>query len=339
MSYVDNILIVQTAFIGDVILVTPLIRETKKLFPAASLDVMVIPQTASILANNPHINEILVFDKRKDKLKAFLKSLKTIRQRSYDLVLVPHSSYTTALLVALAGIPIRVGFSGKLKSYLMTRRIPPSKNIHRIERNLKLLEPFGLSEGDLQSELFPSTVDTAVAVNIGLGKDRPVIAVAPGSVWQTKCWPKEYYIDLIRKVKDKADFIFIGAKAEEELCSDILSESGCTGINYAGKTTILQSAALIGRCELILCNDSGAMHIANAMRTRVFAFFGPTVQRFGFYPYREDDLVFEVDLDCRPCNHHGPLRCPLSHHHCMRLIKTDDVLVRIEELIISSKKD
>jgi heptosyltransferase-2 len=333
MIKADRILIVQTAFIGDVILVTPLIRETKKLFPASEIDILVIPATAAILANNPYLSNIYVFDKKGERIKSFFRILRTLKNGNYDLALIPHSSFTTALLVTAAGIRERVGFKGKLKSLLMTTLIDPRGADHRIDRNLSLLKPFGLSERSRQTELFPSAEERSYAQNALKGTEKTLIAVAPGSVWRTKCWLLEYYIELLNSLKERAFFVLIGSKEEKELCSMIIKESGCDGLNFAGKTSILQSAALIDQCSLILCNDSGALHLANAVKTTVFAFFGPTVRDFGFYPYREGDVIFEKDISCRPCSHHGPMKCPLKHHNCMRLITPEIVLEKINKLI------
>ncbi len=333
MPEFKRILIVQTAFIGDVILVTPLIRETKRLFPEAELDILVIPETKSILTNNPHLSNILVFDKKRGKIRSFFTVLSIIKNNNYDLALIPHSSFTTALLITLARIKERVGYSRKLRSFLMTRLVTPGKDIHRIERNLSLLHPYGLTDGDWQTELYPSEADMQRAGDLTPVTKKPMIAIAPGSVWKTKCWPEEYYTELLKLINNRAEFVFIGARDEEELCNKILQTSGCKGIILAGKTSILQSAAVMSKCCCIICNDSGALHLANAMKTRVIAFFGPTVQRFGFFPFREGDLVLETELECRPCGHHGPMKCPLKHHNCMRLITPDIVFEKIRDLI------
>ncbi|MBW6515968.1 MAG: lipopolysaccharide heptosyltransferase II [Candidatus Cloacimonetes bacterium] len=333
MREIKRILIAQTAFIGDVILVTPLIRETKKQFPAAKLDVLVIPATKAILANNPHLSEVLVFDKKGSKIRSFFSVLRKIKERDYDLALIPHSSFTTALIAKLAGIKERIGFSKKLRSLLMTKTVTPETNIYRIDKNLSLLQPMGVLKGDRQTELFPSKEDKKIADDLIQSVYKPLVAVAPGSVWKTKCWPKEYYIELISLIKDRANFVFIGSQEENALCDTILKNSGCVGINIAGKTTILQSAAVIDKCKFILCNDSGALHVSNAVQTRVVGFFGPTVKKFGFFPFREGDLVFETNQDCRPCSHHGPIKCPLKHHNCMRLIKPQEVFEKINKFL------
>lgn len=325
-----NILIIQTAFIGDVILSTPLIRETRKLFPNANIDVLVIPQTAALLQNNPHIRHIFTFDKRQrsQKIKAFLQTLKKIRTHNYDVALIPHKSWTTAQLAFLGGIRRRVGFSERSASMLYTDRVFFDKRKRQIERYLDLLSVFSHRSSDIQTELFFNKQQIQQATDI---KQRyatmPKIAVAPGSVWPTKRWPEEKFVELLKRLDDsKTAFIFIGSPVERELCQQIMDRSDISiAENVASATGLLEAAAVIQGCDLLLCNDSGTMHMANAVKTDVVAFFGPTVERYGFAPFRSEDKVFQVDLSCRPCSLHGSTECPLGHFKCMLDIDVESV--------------
>lgn len=327
-----KILVIQTAFIGDVILVTPLIRAIKELYPAAKLDVMVIPQTANVLENNPNINEIILFDKRENKISSFIKTLFKLRKAKYDLVLTPHSSMTTAMLIYLARIPMRIGFDRwEAKKYL-THKVPHLENQHKTTKNLELLKVLTDKIFSIQTELFPAFTSTLIENKIAVlaKRTKRLIAIAPGSVWFTKRWPIEYYIDLSNKLLT-ANFgvILIGSKEEKEICDLINKHDNL--INLAGELTLLESASVIEKCSLIICNDSGALHIANAVQTDVFAFFGPTVKSIGYYPFRESDFVFEIEMACRPCGSHGGNVCPLEHHNCMKLISPETVFSKVTE--------
>ncbi|MDA3861019.1 MAG: glycosyltransferase family 9 protein, partial [Melioribacteraceae bacterium] len=123
--------------------------------------------------------------------------------------------------------------------------------------------------------------------------------------------------------------ILIGSKDEKDICQEVLPSKN--GINLAGELSLLESAAVIKNCGLMICNDSGALHIANAMQTDVFAFFGPTIQSIGYFPYRKNDFVFEREMECRPCGSHGGKSCHLKHHECMKMIYPDEVLKNILE--------
>ncbi len=330
-----RILLVQTAFLGDTILVTPLIRAVRQLFPDAQIDILAIPQTAAVLQNNPHLNHILLFDKRTNKKSAFVKTLKELRRQQYDLAISAHSSLTTGLLLWLARIPQRIGFDRSPIRYFLTHRVPVPQAEHTIKKNLALLQPLSKQTFAMQTELFPSEKDNYLARNLlqRFATDKPKIAIAPGSVWPTKRWPKEYYAELVRKLKDRFALVFIGSPDERELCTWILEKADAEqALNLAGELSLLQSAAVIKDCDLMICNDSGALHLANAMQTDVFAFFGPTVKEFGFYPFRPNDFVFEIPgLYCRPCGKHGSKKCPEGHFRCMRAIKPDWVEKKVNE--------
>ncbi len=324
-----RILIIQTAFIGDVILITPLIRATRELYPEAVIDVLVVPAAAMLLQNNPYIRQVLTFPKRQNPLKALLQMRSRLRGEAYDMAISPHSSGRTHLLLYLSRIPVRVGFDRGTLPFLLTLKTPHPKGIHKIAKNLSLLKLLSPRDFGMQTELFPSETDFRKAEELlSPTGDKRLLAMAPGSVWATKCWPTEYYLELAHALtRNGFGIVLTGGREDQRKCDEIstrLPEGFC--VNAAGKTNLLESAALISRCRAMICNDSGALHLANAMQVKVFAFFGPTVQRIGYYPFREGDQVFETALDCRPCSSHGPQKCPLKHHNCMRLITPESVL-------------
>lgn len=334
-----RILLVQTAFIGDVILITPLIRALKELYPDSVIDCMVVPGTASLLANNPYLSDVIQYDKHGKS--SIFNNIKTLKAAGYDMAISPHSSFRTHLILFLSRIPRRLGYArGFLNSYLLTDGVPHPKGIHKIQKNLSLLKPLTNRSFSMQTDLFPSETDIEAAKLLldELGhQEKPRVAMAPGSIWNTKCWPLEYYKKLaLMLLKHKCSIVLIGSKDDFGKCSEI--ETHCKNsvpdaaiINTAGRSGLLCSAELIGKSEFLVCNDSGALHIANAMKTKVFAFFGPTVQRIGYYPFREGDKVFEIELDCRPCGSHGSYKCPLGHHNCMRRLLPEQILPSLLE--------
>jgi len=335
-SEIRRILIVQTAFLGDVVLITPLIRATKELFSKAIVDVLVIPETAPVLANNPHIRCILTFDKRRNKAFAFVNTLREIRKNHYDLAIAPHSSLTTAYLMRLGGIPRRLGFDRWRASRHLTLRVPHLEGVHKARRVLHLLSVFTDRQFDMQTEVFPddSMVRRAAGIKAELPRPgRPVIAVFPGSIWFTKRWPEEHFAELLRGL-DAAGFNLIvgGSPSERGLCEKVIEASGVSARDIAGDTGPLESAAVIEQCDLVICNDSAPLHLANAVKTDVFAIGGPTdMRKMGYFPFRDNDVVFELDLECRPCGSHGGRRCPKGHHRCMRDLKPGVILAKVHE--------
>lgn len=265
-----------------------------------------------------------------------IRTVRTLRTRRYDLAITPHSSGRTHLILWLSHIPCRIGFDRGLLPYLLTDKIKHPDNMHKINKNLMLLSFISPKNFDMQTELFPAEADIKRASQlISQLPAKRFIAMAPGSIWATKCWSVDSYAKLSSALCENGiGTVLIGAEADKQKCDTIehlvqklgMGELVC---NLAGKTNLLESASIISKCALILCNDSGAMHIANAVKTKVFAFFGPTVQSIGYYPYRDGDRVFEVNLECRPCGSHGADKCPLKHHDCMKLIKPEAVLSAI----------
>ncbi len=267
-----------------------------------------------------------------------LQLIKQIKSKHYDLVISPHSSFRTHLILYLSKIPERIGFNRGSAKWMLTKRIEHPVGPHKIVKNLGLLKPLTDREFDLQTELFPSDKDKQKAEELLKAlSGKTLIAIAPGSIWQTKCWQLKSYIALCRKLLDSGyGIILIGGESDNFYVRKLKIPSpkdNAKLINLAGVTNLLESAAVIKKCSLMICNDSGAMHIANAMQTRVFAFFGPTVQRFGYYPYRQGDRVFEVDLDCRPCGSHGSKKCPQKHHNCMQKIEVEPVFAAVTAIL------
>jgi len=324
----DKILVVQTAFLGDVILVTPLVRALRELYPEAAIDVLVRPQNAPALLHNPHIRRALFFDKNRAKWPEFFRLLRQIRRERYSAAISPHSSFTTALLLRFSGIGRRVGFDRYLARHLLTDRVQHKRGVHKTQKILELLKAFNPREFSHQTEIFTIEVEEARAAV--LIESENTIAISPGSVWPTKRWPRDYYVKLTHALAGTGyNLVFIGGGDEQALCADIIHSAEVVALNLAGELSVTESAACLRRCRLLVCNDSGALHIANAVQTPVYAFFGPTVTRFGYYPFREGDRVFQVELPCRPCGGHGSKVCPLRHHDCMMKILPEQVYAEI----------
>lgn len=326
-----RILLLHTAFLGDIVLASALIRETRLTFPHAMIDFMTSPRTYDIIKNNPHLDEVIIFDKHHKKLWNFAKLIPVLRRKKYELAITPHSHLTTNFLMLFAGIRQRVGFNRYRSRRMLTVKVEYKKEGHVAERLLNLLHPFTSKILSSETELFITEKESDAAEG-WLLKGRTPVLIAPGSVWKTKRLPRRHYTSLAKMLTEAGyDLVFIGSKAEYELAERIISDSGAAARNSCGKLSIMESAALIQKSKLLLTNDSGPLHLANAVKTPVYAFFGPTVKEFGYYPYRSGDKVFEVELECRPCGMHGSKECPLQHHKCLNLIDPQVVFQAITE--------
>ena len=318
-------LVIQTAFLGDVILSTPLLSALADRH--GPVDVVTTPIAAPLLETHPAVRQVFPYDKRRtDRGWSGLRSLaRRLQQQRYDRVYLPHRSLRSAALALLARIPSRIGYTGSW-SFLYTESRAKPRTGHETERLMALANG---ASGAYPPHLRPTPDDAQVAAGV---IDGDFVALAPGSIWGSKRWP--YYAELAAKLP--AAVVVVGGQDDATLGEEIVRAVGPSGrraVNACGKLTLRQSAALIGRAKLLVTNDSAPLHLATAMKTPVVALFGPTVTEFGFGPLRAGDIALgAVGLRCRPCSPHGPPACPLHHHRCMRELTVAAVLAAIEEL-------
>lgn len=320
-------LVVQTAFLGDMILTTPLIAELARRGP---VDVVATPASAPLLANNPAVRDVIVFDKRGAArgIGGLWRTRHELRwrdggrlQRSIAAAYLAQGSVRSAALVASAGIPERVGFHSAAGRALLTRVVPFEEGMHHAARLLRLATGDEASppEPALRPRLYPGAAERA-AVDALLAPDEgtPVVVLAAGSVWATKRWP--YFAELARALAAVARIALIGSADDTEVNDAIAAAvPQARVIDATGRLTLLASAELVSRAAVLVTNDSAPLHLGSAMATPTVAIFGPTVPEFGFGPLAPRRAVAGHDaLACRPCDRHGPRRCPLGHWRCMR---------------------
>jgi len=320
-------LVIQTAFLGDVVLTTPLLSAVAA--DAGPVDVVTTPIAAPLLETHPAVRKVIAYDKRgRDRGWSGLRKLaRRLKAEQYGRAYLPHRSLRSAALGVLARIPSRIGFSGRW-SFLYTEARPKPVLGHESDRLLALANK---PPGVYAPHLRPTAEDEQAAAALSEGV---FVALAPGSIWGSKRWP--YYPELAARLGERVAVVVVGGKDDGELGDQIVSAvrpSGRPAVNACGKLTLRQSAALIGRASALVTNDSAPLHLATAMGTPIVALFGPTVTDFGFGPLRAGDVALGIDgLQCRPCSPHGPSQCPLGHHRCMREITVEAVLAAIEEI-------
>lgn len=336
-------LVVQTAFLGDVILTLPLVQILKKVYPDCDIDVVIIPSVRNVLDNHPSIREAIVFDKRgrDNGIWGIWRVAKVLQKKKYNVAFVPHRSLRSAILVLLAGIEKRIGFDTSAGRILFHEQVHYDSSAHEVKRNLALLAPLGIQWQETEfPSLFPSESDKVVVERLlsesAINHLKPIIAIAPGTRWNTKRWLKERFAELLSKLSHHGFSIaLIGGTDDVTLCEEIVSLAGTPKVIFsAGKLSILQSAELIKRCAVLVTNDSAPMHIAVAVRTPVVAIYGATVPEFGFAPYGERDIVVETkELKCRPCSIHGGNVCPIRTFDCMVNITANMVMEKVLSLV------
>ncbi|MDA9881828.1 glycosyltransferase family 9 protein [Crocinitomicaceae bacterium] len=311
----NRILIVQTAFLGDVILATPVVSELNRLYPNAHIDFLVKKGNESLLKNNPKINSVFTFDKLQGKYKSMRLLIIRFRKNRYDLVVNLQRFASSGIITALSGGKLKYGFKKNPLSFTYSKSFSHSMNngMHEVERNLSVISEFGAKKL-IRPELFPSSKDFSAIVHY---QSESYICIAPASVWFTKQLPIEKWNQLIQKNASKKIFLLGGAN-DEALCSSIVqNHPNLNVINLAGKMSLLESAALMKGAVHNYVNDSGPLHIASAMNANVTAYFCSTIPAFGFGPLSDESTIKEVgNLTCRPCGIHGHTKCPENHFDC-----------------------
>ena len=316
-----NILIIHTAFIGDIVLSTALISKVKKKYPDSDIYYLTTPLGKEILKNNPKIKEIIVYDKRgKDKgFVAFISFVRKIRKLKIDVCLTPHRYLRSSILSLLSGASIRVGYDIASLSFVYNKKIKYDKTKHEVEKLLSFVDD---SPKRFELEMYPSEKDKIKIDTIlkNFFQNKKIILIAPGSKWFTKRWPEEYFKTLIQNLVKRNDLLIVitGGKEEKEIELNLDSKV----LDLRGEISLLELAELIKRAILVVSNDSAPIHITSAFPdTRIVGIFGPTVKEFGFFPWSKNSKVFEIKgLYCRPCAIHGGNSCPEKHFRCMREI-------------------
>ena len=305
---------------------------------------MTTPAGAGVFVNNPHIDELLVFDKRgKDRgIGAFFGLANGLLERNFDIAILPHRSFRTGLLTFMARIPERIGFKKAPGALFYTDSTRRPMGLHEAERMLALLTGLNPDIEPAPTELFPGEVRRDKArlffEEAGIESSGMTIAIAPGSVWGTKRYPPQYYakaVDALLKGGYADSAIIIGGTNDSDLAGEIIERVDGRIFSAAGYGDILTSAAIIEKCDLLIGNDSSPGHIAAAMKTPVLSIFGPTTTGLGFVPYGEKVRVIEphIQLDCRPCSPHGKMTCPRGDHVCMTSIQPERVVEVAVEML------
>jgi heptosyltransferase II len=311
-------LVIQTAFIGDVILATPVIEKIHKFFPGSKIDFLLRKGNEGLFYDHPYLNDVIVWDKGKGKYWNIFGVIKKIRSRDYDYVINFQRYISTGLFTVFSKGKVTVGFDKNPLSFLFNQKIrhrfsQDDVAIHEVNRNLELIA-FLTDNKFERPALYPSVRDFEKVY-----QHEPYICIAPTSVWFTKQLPAKKWAELIRQIGDKYLVVLTGGASDAKACEEIKEMSvNSRVINLAGELSFLESAALMKNAAMCFVNDSAPLHLASAVNAPVTAIFCSTVPRFGFGPLSDRSNIVEVreKLDCRPCGLHGYKACPKRHFKC-----------------------
>ncbi|MES2680500.1 MAG: glycosyltransferase family 9 protein [Bacteroidota bacterium] len=316
MAIYKNILVIQTAFIGDAILASSLVEKLHNVFPGSAISILVRKGNEQIYQDHPFLEEVLTWNKKENKIPNLFALLARLRKNKYDCVINCHRFASSGFLTAFSGARHTAGYKQNPLSFLFNYTIKHTigDGRHEIDRYNQLIEDFA-DTTIFKPKLYPSQNDLRV---IEPHRQKNYVCMAPASVWFTKQLPVEKWIGLCDRMPAGQTVYLLGAPGDLPLCQKIKSGSKNTSIQVlCGDLSLLQSAALMKGAIMNYVNDSAPLHLASATNAPVTAFFCSTVPEFGFGPLSDNARTIGVDeLNCRPCGLHGFKTCPLGHFKC-----------------------
>ncbi|MFH0883388.1 MAG: glycosyltransferase family 9 protein [bacterium] len=327
-----RIAIIRFSSLGDILCTGPAVRGLRNAFPEAELTYITTRVYSDIAAALPGVDRVAVIERRGPKFAQDV--IRIAWEGPWDLV---------------------VDLQGSARSYKLLRRLKPVRSAidtpPRFRRTLRIVTKLPMGKFSpvplrMLRQMTPMRVmddGSSLALNVPVEMKTEVcqrwgnelkgsVALIPGAKHATKCWPGSYWAELVRSFPPRLHLIVLGMKGEtpSELAK-ALDERG-SYLDLTGETTLLEMAAILTLSKAVISGDTGPMHMAVAVSTPLVAIYGPTVEEFGFFPFRAKATVLQRNLWCRPCSAHGTERCPLGHHRCMREIQPDDVLRALKGL-------
>jgi len=319
LKNVKKLLIIRLSSLGDILLTTPLIRSIKKQYPQISIDFILKEQYRDILKHNKFITNMLLYEKDEDKLSS----------NNYNLIIDLQNNFRSRKITrSLKSTAIKFNKYNFEKFLLVHFKINRLRSLPQIPvRYSNTISNFNLDDGGLDLFL-PENI------NSNLIDTKKYIGMAPGSKHFTKMWPIDYYVQLGEELKHNGyDIVLFGGKDDEQICKQI-KDALPFAVNLCNDNDLIQTVTNMKRCLAVVCNDSGLMHAACAVKVPVLTFFGSTVQEFGFGPYKNNNLILENNsLTCRPCSHIGRNSCPKKHFRCMKDLSPQTAFNNLKKLL------
>lgn len=335
-----SVLVPQTSFLGDVVLTTPLLSAIRRRLRPRRLSVMVRPDAVPLVEGHPDVDDVLVDAKQgADRGPAgLLRAAARVRRERFDLAVAPHRSLRTALLLALARIPRRVGFDASRGAALFHETVPRDRSRHDVQRNLALMDAVGGWSEPPPALHVPVTDEARRRAAALLGDARgPLIGLAPSSVWATKRWTEAGFAFVAAAMHAAgATVVLLGAPGDEARARRIVDQAGVGMLDLTGRTDLATFVAVVDRLDLLVANDSAPMHVATARATPVVAVFCATTPALGYGPWGDATAVVGAELDCRPCARHGGRSCPRGTDDCRHLVEGASVVSAVHRLLVRS---
>lgn len=332
-------LIIQTAFIGDVILATGMIEYLKKKYPNDQIDFLLRRGNEKLLENNPHIGKVLIWEKKQNKIKSLLSLIVKVRKERYDAIFNIQRFFNSGLITAFSRAKLKIGFHANPLSMFFHKKVfhkipypHQGGHLHEVQRNFLLLQAENSEltipkKEELRPVLYFSKEDQEVITKLSLPSE--YFVMAPSSVWYTKQWHLDKWKELIHSLPVATPIYLLGAPSDNNYVSKLVLDDRC--INLCGKLSLPQSAMLMKNAKRVFVNDSAPLHLASSVNAKTTAIFCSTVPEFGYGPLSEDSHLTQLNprLECMPCGLHGHKDCPRGHFKCAMDIDVQNVFKTI----------
>jgi heptosyltransferase-2 len=323
----NKVLVIQTAFIGDAILGTALLEKLHQEYPSAKIDYLVRDGNQSLFDGHPFLNEVLVWNKNNSKYFGLYTVLKELRSKKYDAVYNVQRYLASGILTAFSQAELTVGYksnplSSRFKKSVEHRFGKGFEDAHEVDRVLDL---FSENADRINPKLYPSEEDFNAVVRY---TEKPFVTIAPASVWFTKQFPTDKWVELINQIPYKTDVYLIGAKSDATITAEIQEKARRKVVDLSGELKLLQTAALMKSALMNYANDSAPVQLASAVNAPITEVYCSTVPKFGFTPLSDKSHIIQTkeQLDCRPCGMHGRSSCPKGHFKCAKTIDVSELI-------------
>ncbi|MCG8513226.1 MAG: lipopolysaccharide heptosyltransferase II [Halanaerobiales bacterium] len=327
-----RIIVIDLLYLGDLIFALPFIKGLRSNFPDGTIDLVVNSVFYDIMIDNPYLDNLFSYNK-KWGIRESLSFARKLSHHKYNLGLNIHGNWRTALLLKLINPEYAIGYGGKGRGIFLDQELKQPKAQHMVDIYLDFLTEIGLS---IEHTL--PTMEVPVAARIGIAQllekwgikdNERLIALNTGGTWPTKRWTAQGFAQLADRLnRSGVRVVFTGSCSDLWEIKKIVALMDSAAIIAAGQTSLKELIALLARCDLVISNDSGPVHVAAAVGTPTITIFGPS-DEVKYRPLGEKHRIIKTGIECRPCGEH---QCPLGHHRCMRDIKVEDIIGAVKEL-------
>jgi heptosyltransferase-2 len=325
----EKILLIRLGSLGDVVLTLPVVEAVRNSFPYAYIAMLVGDKCADIVSADPRFNEVIVIKrdaKGKEGLAEMRRVIGLLRERKFDVSIDMQRKFRSAYLAYQGKVKTRIGYH-QPGGFLCNVKIPDKINKHSVDRNLDLIKPLGIDSADRVPKIHLSDEDRDFAKktfeSYNLSSDEKVLGIFPGAGWRPRCWMPERFAEVadLAMQNDNARVIIFCGPGEADIVDEVVSNMKAEPIVMREKVTQCQLSAMIERCDVMLSNDTGPMHISVAVGTTTVALFGPG-NHIKFQPIGERHATIRKNVLCSPCKQFTD-KC--KDNICMKLITVDEV--------------